>query len=171
MRRVIALALGFLAILVWLGPVQEVRANRIYAAQVFDGVVDYDKVLVSRRWHRFGWAVMPYSGKLDCTYAVVHLSATAPAAPPEPDLTIQLPQNAFVFPGAWQPTPGPTMHDPEFGLWSRCRDLIGQDVFADMETALAEPGGWWRADLSNIEATYFVYSAAHSIAYRLRYGD
>jgi hypothetical protein len=139
--------------------------NRLYAGRVFDGVVPYDRAIASRRYNIEG---------IDCTFAIVELAPDAPRLPPAKSLGPGTPPHhdpANAFGGEWVPTPGPALKPTNGdGPWTTCYIAFGEDLYGRLGDAVAEPGGWWRADLLGNRELH-VYSPSTSLAFVLYEGD
>jgi hypothetical protein len=158
---VLVLAVGGVGVFVLWPAWRRAADDPPYAAQVFDGLVSYDRVLASRRWHRFG------ADAWDCTYAIVDLAETAPDLPPRRDGDTT--GWEFVWGGDWQPTPAEPLGDTTRDAVGTCAERLGAGTSARLETALSEPGSWYVRD--SVGETVHVYSAAQRLAARIRYGD
>lgn len=140
------------------------RQDAAYAATLFDGLVPYEGVDASRRWHpvlggRRGW---------DCTYAIVTLAADAPAAPPAGDGGDGRGWQ-FAFGGDWAPTPFPPLGDTTRDAVGTCRGDWPPEVASRIDAALAAPGSWYWTDGAGEQV--HLYSAPQRLAARVRYGD
>lgn len=138
----------------WLS--ERAQEDAEYADRVFQGVVSYDDVVASRRWHHENnW----------CTFAIVTLSDDADANPPIAqrkggwDMTFGSQD--------WTPTPGPPLAPKGDDQWSMCRAALHADLFERINAALLAPGGFWRM----ARDTVFVYSPTERLAIRMREGD
>jgi hypothetical protein len=132
-----------------------------YAAQVFDGLIPYDRVLASRRWNPpglSGWG---------CSYAVVALGPAAPEVPGRRD-----PGAAgweFAWGGDWQPTPAAPLGDTTRDAVDACTPHFDPDTAARLAVALSEPGSWYVRDA--VGETVHIHSVPQGVAARIRYGD
>jgi hypothetical protein len=128
--------------------------DRTYASKFFSGLVAYDKVLESRKWHFevFG-----------CTYAIVSLQDGASISPP----------STWSGNEAWSKTSvrltPPTQHDGPTNTASVCvaKGVFSSDVAARLQKSVSEPGSHYRVFDSSIS----IYSAPQKIAAFVRYGD
>ena len=74
------IALPMILSVVWLGWAHFVQSPQ-YAANYFDGVLNVDEVVESRRWI---WGRHPWAGRgFGCTYAIVNIPESASPMPPE----------------------------------------------------------------------------------------
>ena len=139
--------------------------NRGYADRVFQGVVQYDHVLASRRYHPL------FGGPLiDCTYAIVALAHSAPDAPPTTDNSIRPGNNRedWKFAGAWQPTPASRIPGTTETLARHiCEKHLGDELTTTVLVGAKMEGGWHHGN----SETIWVYSKPIGVAYVLRYGD
>jgi hypothetical protein len=128
--------------------------NATYANKFFSGLVAYDKVLASRKWH---------FGVFGCSYAIVSLKYGANSSPPSSWLGNQ----------AWSKTPihlpGSTQadHPKDIALVCISKGLFSSDVATRLQKSINEPGShYWL-----FEDTLSIYSEPQRIAAFLRYGD
>lgn len=144
-----------------LTPAQTQALSDDHAAVLFDGLAPVKAVLASKRWHGDfgGWG---------CTYAIVALAQGAPAPPPsrppEDDLGWE-----FAFGGDWRATPMPPPGDTTRDALASCEGEWDAAMAARVRAAADDPGGWWSRD--EVGETVSIYSPAHRLAARIRYGD
>ncbi len=138
--------------------------NRAYAGRVFDGVVDYRRVLASELW----------VDGIGCSVAVVELGPDVAAVPPTESFGPGKAPHLDIFNhfgGNWQPTPVSTLLDPQGdGDWVHCKIALGAELYGRLADAVARPGGWWIMDMRGDHEIH-VYSPAAALAFRLREGD
>lgn len=132
-----------------------------YAAAVFDGVVAYDRVIASRRWH------LEPAEPWDCTFAIVQLSDAAAETPDEPSVD----EVAWYLSwgGDWQVTPADHPGWQNRDAIRECAHNWSPEVETKLLMAIAEPGSWYAHD--GIGDVVYVYSLKQRIAARIRLGD
>ena len=135
--------------------------NGAYAARVFE-TLPHEAVLASRRWHHLadigGWG---------CSYAVVRLSADAPADPPLPTTG-----RAWYLrwgTSAWVATPDWAPCDTCRDAVQSCSARFDSDTAARLARALGKPGSWAQSD--PVGDIVSIYSAPQAVAARIRLGD
>ena len=153
-------ALLLVALLVLWPAARRVLDDPGYAAQVFDGLLPYDRVLASRRWNP------PFAG-WGCTFAVVELGEDAPAAPVSRGADEA--GWSFARGGDWQPTPAAPLKDTTRDAIDACAGDIGAEATAKIAAALSREGSWYLRD--PVGETVHVYSPLEGVAARIRYGD
>jgi hypothetical protein len=154
---VVAIPIMFVAALYGSAAVGNFR----YAAAVFSGVVDYDRVLASRRWHVFFDAEA-----YDCTFAAVRLSDSAKSAWLNQDADARMSEEAQSWRnGEWTATTQVIPDATE--LLAACQHRLNPEVYEQMMRALSLRGGRVKFDWDTLS----VYSKPAEIAYLLRYGD
>lgn len=127
--------------------------NRIHADDYFSGVVRYDEVLASRRWH-------PLNGEpFDCTYAVVSLIQNADVQPPSRWLYRESID--------WSKTPVVTPSN-SVNILSSCLNKFAPKTSLRLETAAKNNNSYYMR-LGN--DTIYLYSKEQNIAAYIRYGD
>lgn len=119
--------------------------NRTYASKVFANIMDYDKVLASRKWHNqtFG-----------CTYAIVSLKEGSSHSPPDKWLRNE----------TWSKTPVRTDTPISFCVQD---GELSSEVAARLQAAVRDPGSYYFYFQENL----WLYSKPQKIAALIRYGD
>jgi hypothetical protein len=119
--------------------------NQTYASRLFSGLVAYDKVLASRKWH---------SDVFGCTYAIVLLKEGASISPP----------GTWSGNEAWSKTPVRPTNTASVCV---AEGVFSSDVAARLQKSVSEPGSHYWA----FQGTMLVYSKPQRIAAFVRYGD
>ena len=152
--------LAFVTFFVILPEVLRLRDDPGHAASVFDGVVPYETVLESRRWHGRG------AKGIDCSFAIVELPDDALPDPPEPTEGREWYRH---YGGDWQPTPvAPMMNNTRHAPFP-CGEYWSETLNAALESAMTQPGSWYA--WGGPGETLHLYSAPQRIAARIRFGD
>ena len=137
------------------------RDDPIHAAEVFDGRVDYVRILASQRWHSRD--AEPW----DCTFAIVELRSSGPDTPPP---AVNGRAWWLGFDGDWQATPEhPGPRDTMRRALQFCRKYWDDETGNRLARALATPGSWYIR--SPVGETLLIYSRPERIAARIRFGD
>lgn len=106
------------------------RDDPAYAGTVFRGILEFETVLASRRWHRRG------AEAWDCSYAIVALPEGAALTPPD-----ATDRDWFVrFGGDWLPTPTSPLGETTRDAVGFCAQYFNEDLTFWLMAALAEPG-------------------------------
>ncbi|MES2916921.1 MAG: hypothetical protein V4753_17570 [Pseudomonadota bacterium] len=165
-----AVILAFFGIVLFDRFLSRDHENLVYADSVFSGVVQYERVLASRRWHDFLG-----SDGYDCTYAVVELADEAPSSPPQMDPKqrnrIGNPGKRAAlqdFSGNWIETSGDFESTFGSSILRSCEHRLDSALYEKMVAALHTSGGWTREQGND---RFWVYSVPTRLAFRLRYGD
>ncbi len=132
-----------------------------YAERIFADVLAHDRVLASRRWHRFG------AKAWDCTYAIVEIPKTAPPDPPTKGYDGR--PWFLRYGGEWQPTPLPPLGSTTRDALSFCARYWEEALADRLQAALAEPGHWAARD--QVGETVSIYAPKLGVAARVRFGD
>jgi hypothetical protein len=132
-----------------------------YAAEVFDGLVPYDRVFASRRWNP------PWANGWGCTYALVALNEAGPGTPGQRETSVAGWEDAWG--GEWLPTPAARLGDATRDAMDACASHFDPDTAARLKAALATSGSWYVRD--RVGETVHLYALKHGIVARVRYGD
>ena len=134
-------------------------SNPRYAEQVFAGLLPYDDVLASKKWHAIG------DEPRACTYAIVSLPSDAGIDPP----TGKQADWRLVFAGDWKPTPERSIDGAARDPATVCSDEWSEETGQRLIHALEKPGSWyWRDD---DRETVYIYSQPEHLAARIRWGE
>lgn len=123
----------------------------LYAANYFDGRVEIERVLESRRWH---WGSLPWNGGFGCTYAIAALPISA---------SIESPDS---WADMWQETPI-RIPDGKMNILERCTYLWPKSLVERLNTAASKPGSYYIYGHN----TLLLYSSGENVVAKICFGD
>lgn len=132
-----------------------------YAEDVFTGILRYNRVYETRRWHRAG------ANWWDCTYAIVEIPKTASMDPPTKGYEGR--PWFLRFGGDWQPTPLAPLGSTTRDALGFCAKYWPEPLVEHLTKATTEPGHYAVRD--QVGETISIYAPKLGIAARIRFGD